>query len=304
MSRFREPQHPDFQRLNASIDFDRRLWPQDIAQSRAHARMLAARGIIAAEDRDALLAGLDAVELELREGRFPFDADDEDIHMAIERRLTELVGPVGGQAAHRPLAQRPGRDRPGDVHARARRRGAGGDRGADGRRARPRGGAPRLAAARLHPPAARPARLPLPSPARLLLDARPRPRALRLRRARGRPAAARRGRARGGQLRHRPPPGRRGARLSRGRRRTRSTRSPGATSSSTTSPPPRPARRTSPGSAPSWCCGRARSSASASSPTPGRRAPRSCPRRRTPTRPSCCAARRRASSATSRPCTA
>ena len=97
MSRFREPQHPDFQRLNASIDFDRRLWPQDVAQSRAHARMLAARGIVAAEDRDALLAGLDAVELELRDGRFPFEADDEDIHMAIERRLTELAGPVGGK---------------------------------------------------------------------------------------------------------------------------------------------------------------------------------------------------------------
>ena len=70
MSRFHEPQHPDFQRLNSSIGFDRRLWPQDIAQSRAHARMLAERGIIGAEDRDALLAGLDAVERELREGRF------------------------------------------------------------------------------------------------------------------------------------------------------------------------------------------------------------------------------------------
>ena len=92
MSRFREPQHPDFQRLNASIDFDRRLWPQDVAQSRAHARMLAARGIIAAEDRDALLAGLDSVESELREERFPFHEDDEDIHMAIERRLTESPG--------------------------------------------------------------------------------------------------------------------------------------------------------------------------------------------------------------------
>jgi argininosuccinate lyase len=97
VSRFREPQHPDFQRLNASIGFDRRLWPQDLAQSRAHARMLAAREIIAVEDRDALLAGLDAVELELREARFPFHADDEDIHMAIERRLTELAGPVGGR---------------------------------------------------------------------------------------------------------------------------------------------------------------------------------------------------------------
>ena len=97
MSRFHESQHPDFQRLNASIDFDQRLWPQDVAQSRAHANMLAARGIIDAADRDALAAGLDAVELELAESRFPFRADDEDIHMAIERRLTEIVGPVGGR---------------------------------------------------------------------------------------------------------------------------------------------------------------------------------------------------------------
>ena len=97
MSRFHEPQHADFQRLNASIGFDKRLWPQDVAQSRAHARMLAERGIIAAEDRDALLAGLEQVALELHEERFPFDAGDEDIHMAIERRLTEIVGPVGGR---------------------------------------------------------------------------------------------------------------------------------------------------------------------------------------------------------------
>jgi argininosuccinate lyase len=97
VSRFREPQHPDFRRLNSSIAFDRCLWPQDIAQSRAHARMLAARGIIAPGDRDALLAGLDVVANELREDRFPFALDDEDIHMAIERRLTEIAGPVGGR---------------------------------------------------------------------------------------------------------------------------------------------------------------------------------------------------------------
>jgi argininosuccinate lyase len=83
--------------MNSSIEFDRRLWPQDIAQSRAHARMLAEQGIIAAEDRDALLRGLDAVEAELREGHFSFTHDDEDIHMAIERRLTEIAGPVGGK---------------------------------------------------------------------------------------------------------------------------------------------------------------------------------------------------------------
>jgi argininosuccinate lyase len=97
MSRFQEPQDPDFQRLNASISFDRRLWPQDIAQSRAHARMLADREIISEADRDALLAGLDAVASELEEGSFPFAEEDEDIHMAIERRLTEVAGPVGGR---------------------------------------------------------------------------------------------------------------------------------------------------------------------------------------------------------------
>ena len=97
MSRFREPQHPDFQRLNASIGYDQRLWPQDLAQSRAHAKMLAERGILTVEDRDALLGGLDTLELELSEGRFEFAPDDEDIHMAIERHLTELVGPVGGR---------------------------------------------------------------------------------------------------------------------------------------------------------------------------------------------------------------
>jgi argininosuccinate lyase len=97
MSRFSEPQDPAFQALNASIGFDRRLWPHDVAQSRAHARMLAARGIIAAADRDALLAGLDAVEGELAAGTFPFEPGDEDIHMAVERRLTEIAGPVGGR---------------------------------------------------------------------------------------------------------------------------------------------------------------------------------------------------------------
>ena len=97
MSRFHEPQDPDFHRLNSSLAFDRRLWPQDVAQSRAHARMLAARAIIGEGDLAALLGGLDAVEAELVDGSFPFDGGDEDIHMAIERRLTELAGPVAGR---------------------------------------------------------------------------------------------------------------------------------------------------------------------------------------------------------------
>ncbi|HWI21789.1 MAG TPA: argininosuccinate lyase [Baekduia sp.] len=91
MGRFSEPPDPLFQAINTSLAFDRRLWPHDVAQSRAHAKMLAGAGIIATDDRDAILAGLDTVEQELATGEFPFLASDEDIHMAIERRLTELT---------------------------------------------------------------------------------------------------------------------------------------------------------------------------------------------------------------------
>jgi argininosuccinate lyase len=97
MSRFSLPQDPVFQQLNASISFDWRLAPYDIEQSRAHAKMLAEAEIISTQDRDALLNGLDRVEDELDSGAFDFRRDDEDIHMAIERRLTEIVGPVGGK---------------------------------------------------------------------------------------------------------------------------------------------------------------------------------------------------------------
>jgi argininosuccinate lyase len=97
MSRFSQPQDPVFRALNASIGFDWRLGPYDIEQSRAHATMLAATGIITAADRDALLSGLERVERELDEGEFAFQEGDEDIHLAIERRLTEIVGPVGGR---------------------------------------------------------------------------------------------------------------------------------------------------------------------------------------------------------------
>jgi argininosuccinate lyase len=96
-SRFSEPQHDAFRALNDSIAFDWRLGPYDVAQSRAHAAMLAAQGIIGVDDRDALLAALDQVERELGDGSFPFADGDEDIHMAIERRVTEIAGPAGGR---------------------------------------------------------------------------------------------------------------------------------------------------------------------------------------------------------------
>ncbi len=97
MSRFAQPQDEVFRRLNTSLGFDRRLASHDLAQSRAHARMLERAGVLEPDERDELLRGLDAVEVELREGRFDFKPDDEDIHMAVERRLTEIAGPVGGK---------------------------------------------------------------------------------------------------------------------------------------------------------------------------------------------------------------
>src|SRR3954465_11689759 len=97
MSRFSLPPDPVFQRLNASIGFDWRLYPYDVAQSRAHATMLASAGIISEADRDELLNGLERVQAELDANEFAFLDSDEDIHMAVERRLTEIVGPVGGK---------------------------------------------------------------------------------------------------------------------------------------------------------------------------------------------------------------
>ena len=97
MSRFAEPQDAAFRRLNDSISFDWRLSPYDVDQSVAHASMLAAQGIISEAERDQLHRGLQQVRGELLDGTFPFADGDEDIHMAIERRLTEIVGPVGGK---------------------------------------------------------------------------------------------------------------------------------------------------------------------------------------------------------------
>ncbi|MCC5984738.1 MAG: argininosuccinate lyase [Rhodobacteraceae bacterium] len=83
--------------INASIGFDKRLAPQDIAGSRAHAAMMAAQGIIAAEDAAAIDQGLQQVLAEIEAGDFPFSAALEDIHMNVEARLTEIIGPAAGR---------------------------------------------------------------------------------------------------------------------------------------------------------------------------------------------------------------
>ena len=97
MSRFAEPQDPVFRAMNTSLGFDRRLWRQDVRGSRAHATMLAARGVIGEDDLAAILRGFEQIEGELERGAFPFEPDDEDIHMAVERRLTALVGDPGAR---------------------------------------------------------------------------------------------------------------------------------------------------------------------------------------------------------------
>ena len=97
MARFTEPPDPAFRALNDSLSFDQRLATRDVHQSVAHVRMLAAVGVISGEDRDGLLAALKQVEHEFMEGSFPFAPEDEDIHMAIERRVTELAGEAGGR---------------------------------------------------------------------------------------------------------------------------------------------------------------------------------------------------------------
>lgn len=97
MNRFSEPPDPDFDAINRSLDVDKRLWPFDVAQSRAHVAMLAAQGIISAEDAGVIADALAAVEGELEAELFRFEEKDEDIHMAIERRVSEIAGEAGGR---------------------------------------------------------------------------------------------------------------------------------------------------------------------------------------------------------------
>jgi argininosuccinate lyase len=86
---------PLMEQINASIGFDKRLYAQDLAGSRAHARMLAEVGLLSAAEGDAILAGLEQIEREIEEGHFPFSTALEDIHLNIEARLTELIGEPG-----------------------------------------------------------------------------------------------------------------------------------------------------------------------------------------------------------------
>ncbi|WP_395646072.1 argininosuccinate lyase [Terricaulis sp.] len=93
--RFAEKPAAAMQAINASIDVDQRLWREDIEGSKAHAAMLAAQGIITAEDNAAIQAGLDQIAAEIAQGTFQFSTELEDIHLNIEARLTERIGEAG-----------------------------------------------------------------------------------------------------------------------------------------------------------------------------------------------------------------
>ncbi|MFL6784690.1 MAG: argininosuccinate lyase [Sphingomicrobium sp.] len=84
-------------RINASIRFDKRLWREDIAASRAHAAMLREQGIVSAADAAAILEGLDKIAAESERDGVPERVDLEDIHMTVEHRLGELIGPAAGR---------------------------------------------------------------------------------------------------------------------------------------------------------------------------------------------------------------
>ena len=87
----------DFSRYTVSIDYDRRLYQQDIAGSKAHAKMLAKQSIISQEDAAQITEGLASIEQEIREEKFPWDPTLEDLHMNIESRLHQLIGAAAGR---------------------------------------------------------------------------------------------------------------------------------------------------------------------------------------------------------------
>ena len=85
------------ERINASIDFDRRLADQDIRASKAHAEMLASAGILSREDAAQIITGLDEVAQDIASGRLVFKTSLEDVHMNVEAALAERIGPVAGR---------------------------------------------------------------------------------------------------------------------------------------------------------------------------------------------------------------
>ncbi|HHT71489.1 MAG TPA: argininosuccinate lyase [Firmicutes bacterium] len=95
--RFRHQTAAEMEEFNSSIQFDHRLWQEDIDGSLAHVKMLAAVGVLSAAEADTIGRGLAEIRAEIEQGQFDFSPELEDIHMHIEHRLMEKIGPVGGK---------------------------------------------------------------------------------------------------------------------------------------------------------------------------------------------------------------
>ena len=93
--RFKEIQDELLDKFNASIFFDRKLYEEDIKGSLAHAKMLTNQGILSNKEYEDIKKGLSQIKKEIEEGEFIYDIKDEDIHMSIEKRLTEIIGDAG-----------------------------------------------------------------------------------------------------------------------------------------------------------------------------------------------------------------
>ena len=91
---------PRVEKFTESVSFDHRLYAHDIRGSVAHARMLAARGVLSEDELRQIIDGLEAIGSEIAAGTFVFSTELEDVHMNIERALTERIGDVGRKAAH------------------------------------------------------------------------------------------------------------------------------------------------------------------------------------------------------------
>jgi len=164
------------EKINASIDFDKRMYAQDIEGSKAHCRMLVATGVITTEDGGKILAGLDQILAEIEAGQFTFKRSLEDIHMNVEARLTEIIGaPAGRLHTARSRNDQVALDVRLWVRDAADRADCATGRSA-GRIGRPRRGICRCGDAGLHPSADRAAGDLRPSPDGLCRDGRARPR--------------------------------------------------------------------------------------------------------------------------------
>ncbi|WP_028575309.1 argininosuccinate lyase [Desulfonatronovibrio hydrogenovorans] len=93
--RFKEKTSSLVEQFTQSLDHDRRLYAQDIAGSKAHAAMLGRQGVLTAEEAGVIISGLEQIRMEIESGIFVWSPELEDVHMNIEKRLTEIVGPVG-----------------------------------------------------------------------------------------------------------------------------------------------------------------------------------------------------------------